>query len=141
MIIFIYSLELFCLKHLVIDYWKGLRSVIIPEITVVYIMPYVINLLIFSNCYFIKFVFLTPPDETLGIYPFILFADNTRIPASMQFQPNTLTTNLSNSNENSNMTTENQLPFGTSSDSESPTEPVSQQTVAMLRARVVPNKQ
>ncbi|XP_019865760.1 uncharacterized protein LOC109594935 isoform X2 [Aethina tumida] len=34
----------------------------------------------------------------------------------------------------------NQLPFGTSSDSESPTEPVSQQTVAMLRARVVPNK-
>lgn len=34
----------------------------------------------------------------------------------------------------------NQPPFGTSSDSESPTEPVSQQTVAMLRARVVPNK-
>lgn len=32
-------------------------------------------------------------------------------------------------------------PFGTSSDSESPTEPVSQQTVQMLRARVVPNKQ
>ncbi|EEZ97312.1 glutamate-rich protein 2 [Tribolium castaneum] len=34
----------------------------------------------------------------------------------------------------------NPLPFGTSSDSESPTEPVSQQTVQMLRARVVPNK-
>lgn len=32
-------------------------------------------------------------------------------------------------------------PFGTSSDSESPTEPVSQQTVQMLRARIVPNKQ
>ncbi|KAJ3641335.1 hypothetical protein Zmor_027847 [Zophobas morio] len=31
--------------------------------------------------------------------------------------------------------------FGTSSDSESPTEPVSQQTVQLLRARVVPNKQ
>lgn len=30
--------------------------------------------------------------------------------------------------------------FGTSSDSESPTEPVSQQTIALLRARVVPNK-
>lgn len=41
---------------------------------------------------------------------------------------------------NSLITTGNQLPFGTSSDSESPTEPVSQQTVAMLRARVVPNK-
>ncbi|KAJ8984865.1 hypothetical protein NQ317_002704 [Molorchus minor] len=36
--------------------------------------------------------------------------------------------------------TTNLLPFGTSSDSESPTEPVSQQTVAMLRARVVPTK-
>nr|XP_023027569.1 glutamate-rich protein 2 [Leptinotarsa decemlineata] len=34
----------------------------------------------------------------------------------------------------------NQFPFGTSSDSESPTEPVTQQTIAMLRARVVPNK-
>ncbi|XP_017782353.1 PREDICTED: nucleoplasmin-like protein ANO39 [Nicrophorus vespilloides] len=32
------------------------------------------------------------------------------------------------------------LPFGTSSDSESPTEPVSQQTIAMLRAKVVPTK-
>lgn len=30
------------------------------------------------------------------------------------------------------------LPFGTSSDSESPTEPISQQTIAMLRAKVVP---
>ncbi|KAI4457619.1 hypothetical protein MML48_7g00012147 [Holotrichia oblita] len=39
-----------------------------------------------------------------------------------------------------NATLENQLPFGTSSDSESPTEPVSQQTIAMLRAKVVPNK-
>lgn len=29
-------------------------------------------------------------------------------------------------------------PFGTSSDSESPTEPVSQQTIAQLRAKVVP---
>ncbi|XP_022911966.1 uncharacterized protein [Onthophagus taurus] len=34
---------------------------------------------------------------------------------------------------------ENPLPFGTSSDSESPTEPVSQQTIALLRAKVVPN--
>lgn len=39
-----------------------------------------------------------------------------------------------------NATLENQLPFGTSSDSESPTEPVSQQTIAMLRAKVVPNR-
>lgn len=36
--------------------------------------------------------------------------------------------------------TNNQLPIGTSSDSESPTEPVTQQTIAMLRAKVVPNK-
>ncbi|KAB0802748.1 hypothetical protein PPYR_04934 [Photinus pyralis] len=32
------------------------------------------------------------------------------------------------------------VPFGTSSDSESPTEPVTQQTIAMLRAKVVPTK-
>lgn len=36
--------------------------------------------------------------------------------------------------------TNNQVPFGTSSDSESPTEPVTQQTIAMLRAKVVPAK-
>lgn len=57
----------------------------------------------------------------------------------MAFQPNNLSTDLTNANENSNGIA-NPLPFGTSSDSESPTEPVSQQTVAMLRARVVPNK-
>lgn len=44
------------------------------------------------------------------------------------------------SNSLTNSMVNNQMPFGTSSDSESPTEPVSQQTVAMLRARVVPNK-
>lgn len=33
-----------------------------------------------------------------------------------------------------------QTHFGTSSDSESPTEPVSQQTIALLRANIVPNK-
>ncbi|KAG5888361.1 hypothetical protein JTB14_020761 [Gonioctena quinquepunctata] len=37
-------------------------------------------------------------------------------------------------------TQSNQIPFGTSSDSESPTEPVTQQTIAMLRAKVVANK-
>ncbi|KAK9879207.1 hypothetical protein WA026_004055 [Henosepilachna vigintioctopunctata] len=36
-------------------------------------------------------------------------------------------------------TTENKLNFVGSSDSESPTEPVTQETIAMLRARVVPN--
>lgn len=66
-----------------------------------------------------------------------LFPDNANIPSSVPFQPNNLTTDA---NENSNITTGNQVPFGTSSDSESPTEPVSQQTIAMLRARVVPNK-
>lgn len=78
------------------------------------------------------------PDE----HPYILsfFPDNANIPSSMPIQPNTLTTDLTNANENLNTTTGNQFPFGTSSDSESPTEPVSQQTVAMLRARVVPNK-
>lgn len=69
-----------------------------------------------------------------------MFSDNTTMPTSMPFQTNNLTNALSNVNDNSNITTGNQLPFGTSSDSESPTEPVSQQTVAMLRARVVPNK-
>lgn len=43
--------------------------------------------------------------------------------------------------ENNFKTASNQLPFGTNSDSESPTEPVTQQTVAMLRAKVVPTKQ
>ncbi|CAG9859552.1 unnamed protein product [Phyllotreta striolata] len=41
--------------------------------------------------------------------------------------------------ENANLVP-GQVPFGTSSDSESPTEPVSQKTVAMLRAKVVPNQ-
>ncbi|GLV44112.1 uncharacterized protein CBL_12592 [Carabus blaptoides fortunei] len=36
-----------------------------------------------------------------------------------------------------NNTTTVTVPFGTSSDSESPTEPISQQTIAMLRAKVV----
>ncbi|KAK4883158.1 hypothetical protein RN001_006477 [Aquatica leii] len=36
--------------------------------------------------------------------------------------------------------TVNHVPFGTSSDSESPTEPVTQQTIAMLRAKVVPSQ-
>ncbi|XP_018565822.1 uncharacterized protein LOC108906875 [Anoplophora glabripennis] len=51
---------------------------------------------------------------------------------------NTAVTNFGNNS----LMNANQPPFGTSSDSESPTEPVSQQTVtvAMLRARVVPNK-
>lgn len=55
---------------------------------------------------------------------------------------NNLLTNVGG-NAAVNNAVNNQLPFGTSSDSESPTEPVSQQTVqivAMLRARVVPNK-
>lgn len=72
-------------------------------------------------------------------YIYYYFPDNTSIPTSMTFQQSNLSTDLTNANENSNAIA-NQLPFGTSSDSESPTEPVSQQTVAMLRARVVPNK-
>ncbi|KAF5298607.1 hypothetical protein FQR65_LT09702 [Abscondita terminalis] len=36
--------------------------------------------------------------------------------------------------------TVNHVPFGTSSDSESPTEPVTQQTIAILRAKVVPSQ-
>ncbi|VEN60250.1 unnamed protein product [Callosobruchus maculatus] len=39
---------------------------------------------------------------------------------------------------NSNHQAATNFPFGTSSDSESPTEPVSQQTIKILRARVVP---
>ncbi|CAH2010868.1 unnamed protein product [Acanthoscelides obtectus] len=39
---------------------------------------------------------------------------------------------------NSNVQAGTNFPFGTSSDSESPTEPVSQQTIKILRARVVP---
>ncbi|KAJ3621463.1 hypothetical protein MTP99_003593 [Tenebrio molitor] len=48
---------------------------------------------------------------------------------------------LSNGGNNALIVPGNHPPFGTSSDSESPTEPVSQQTVQMLRARVVPSKQ
>lgn len=62
-----------------------------------------------------------------------VFADSTAIKPTHMMEPKmaAITTNA---------TLENQLPFGTSSDSESPTEPVSQQTIAMLRAKVVPNK-
>ncbi|XP_065169516.1 uncharacterized protein [Atheta coriaria] len=51
---------------------------------------------------------------------------------------NKIYTNLA-ATANKTFANETSLPFG-SSDSESPTEPVSQQTIAMLRAKVVPNK-
>lgn len=46
-----------------------------------------------------------------------------------------------NKKQSSASKTSNQVPlFGTSSDSESPTEPVTLQTIAMLRAKVVPTQ-
>lgn len=44
-----------------------------------------------------------------------------------------------NKPKNDFLAVENKYNFATSSDSESPTEPVTQETIAMLRARVVPN--
>ncbi|CAH1114237.1 unnamed protein product [Psylliodes chrysocephalus] len=51
-----------------------------------------------------------------------------------------LTGNVNTATHGQNQKGNNPFPFGTSSDSESPTEPVSQKTVAMLRAKVVPNQ-
>lgn len=52
----------------------------------------------------------------------------------------TIIQNKSNINSNKYNSTHIEPVFGISSDSESPTEPVSQQTIALLRAKVVPNK-
>ncbi|CAG9837509.1 unnamed protein product [Diabrotica balteata] len=69
---------------------------------------------------------------------------NTQLSSNMTFQNKAAISNskikTATITTNANTTPGNQFPFGTSSDSESPTEPVSQQTVAMLRARVVPSK-
>ncbi|XP_057668983.1 acidic leucine-rich nuclear phosphoprotein 32 family member E isoform X1 [Diorhabda carinulata] len=66
---------------------------------------------------------------------------NTNLSTTLGFQNKMALFNskMKMSAANANTTQENQLPFGTSSDSESPTEPVTQQTVALLRARVVPS--
>ncbi|CAG9823216.1 unnamed protein product [Phaedon cochleariae] len=52
---------------------------------------------------------------------------NTDLPSSVNLQTKTAAAKS------------HQSPFATGSDSESPTEPITQQTIAMLRARVVPN--
>lgn len=67
------------------------------------------------------------------------FGNGNKIYQHANILPTTSTIATPTDNQNSFQTIENKFAYGISSDSESPTEPVTQEMIAMLRARVTSN--